>query len=152
MKPKELISKLETLNERQAFALLDHRKEEIGRGIFFIGIYRIRFGKFLKNKPETYIDYQKDQLYKLINDFEPKDINNIKHLFSPGRNKAFTYLLSIATNTPLHPVKDLLENYEDYYALTQTTTKEILSHKTKGIGQASANKIAATMAIIRGNF
>ena len=152
MKPKELISKLETLNERQAFKLLDHHKEEIGRGIFFKGIYRMCFGKFLKNKQKDHIDYQKDQLYKLINDFEAKDINNIKHLFSPDLNKPFVHLLYLATGIPLYPVRDLLQNYEDYYALTQTTAKDIMKLKIKGIGQVSANKISATMAIIRGNF
>ena len=150
--PEYIIAHLKKLNEYQPFTLLNNQDQEIGRGIFFKGIYRMRFGEFLNGNTKAYIDYQQNQVKKLIDDFDAKSIRTIKHFFSPDVNKAFLHLLMYASNTNLSSLRQLLENYEDYYALTQTTTKEILNHKVEYIGPATANKIASIMAIVRGNF
>ena len=59
--PEYIITYLRNLKEYEPFALLDNQHQEIGRGIFFKGIYRMRFGKFVNKQKKDYIDYQKNQ-------------------------------------------------------------------------------------------
>lgn len=148
---KRMIDQLKDKPENEPFALLDSNFDEIARVIKFDGKLRV-FGPEFGDTFRNYTDFEYDEYPKLLKTNKVQNSRTLKHLYSPDVNKRFVMLLAYATGQGIHPIRQLLENYEDYYAFTQTTAREIIKHQIRGIGSGTANKICSIMTIARGEF
>lgn len=148
---KMMIQQLSERPESEPFALLNKNYDEFARAIKFRGQLRI-FGKDFGDAMRSYTDFPLHEYPNLLKKHNIQNSRTLKHLYSPDVNKKFVYLLVWATGSNVKSIKSLLQNYEDYYAFTQTTRKEIIKHKIEHIGPSTANKIEAIMEIARGEF